>query len=73
MMLLTEQDIDAICGWVQGGAKLYIGNDPTERRKIKIVRGSFGMFIARFVCTEQDVNALRFRLKGTQAQFTERA
>lgn len=59
MHLLTADDLDRIQAWVSKGAKLYVGSDHAGRRKVKVVRGPFGLFTERFQCTDADVERLR--------------
>jgi hypothetical protein len=56
---MSEQELSRICNWVKSGAQLFIGADPMGRRKIKIVRGPFGVMTKRFSCSEHDVELLR--------------
>jgi hypothetical protein len=62
MRVVNERDIDQICHWVNKGAKLMIGADHAGRRKIKVVRGPFGLLTERYHCTEQDITLLRRKL-----------
>jgi hypothetical protein len=56
---MSEQELQRICNWVVGGSQLFIGSDPFGRRKIKVVRGPFGMMTKRYSCSDSDVERLR--------------
>jgi hypothetical protein len=64
---MSEQELLRIRDWVQHGAQLFIGSDPMGRRKIKVVRGPFGVMTKRFSCTDSDVERLRQMLKSPKA------
>lgn len=63
MHSLSSEELDRICQWVAKGGRLLIGRDHSGRRKIKIVRGPFGLLTQRFTCSEQDVESLRRRMR----------
>jgi hypothetical protein len=56
---MSEQELLRVCELVKGGGQLFIGADPMGRRKIKVVRGPFGIKTERFSCSERDVQRLR--------------
>jgi hypothetical protein len=57
--VVSELELLRISKWVKGGARLMVGSDPAGRRKIKIVRGPFGMFTRRFNCNAGDLERLQ--------------
>jgi hypothetical protein len=59
---MTNTEIEQICDWVQKGAKLSIGKNPNGARKIKVVRGPFGLIVERFAAEEADIEMLKQRL-----------
>lgn len=67
MHSLSSEEFELICGWVAKGGKLLIGRDHSGGRKIKIVRGPFGLLTQRFSCSEQDVESLRIRMRSRPA------
>jgi hypothetical protein len=60
---MSEQELSRICALVKSGARLFIGSDPLGRRKMKIVRGPFGVLTKRIKCSDSDVERLRAMLK----------
>ncbi len=59
---MSDNEISLICLWVNRGAKLLVGSNHSGHRKIKVVRGPFGLMTKRFKCSEFDVQRLRKRL-----------
>jgi hypothetical protein len=64
---MSEQELLRIRDWVQHGAQLFIGSDPLGRRKIKVVRGPFGVMTKRFSCSDSDVERLRKMLNAPKS------
>ncbi len=62
---MTEQEMVRICRLVERGAKLLIGRNPSGGRKIKLVRGPFGMMTERYELTNQELDLLRSKLDQT--------
>ena len=67
---MDDKDINQICDWVNKGAKLFIGRDPSGRSKVKIVRGPLGLFTRRFQCEDSQVSALRKKLVVTAPRLS---
>lgn len=67
MHSLSSEELDQICRWVAKGGRLLIGRDHSGHRRIKIVRGPFGLLTQRFSCSEQDVESLRRRMRSSPA------
>jgi hypothetical protein len=65
---MSEMQLAWICQLVNHGAKIYIGSDYMGNRKIKVVRGPFGLLTKRFSCNDGDVDRLRRKL--AQRNFT---
>jgi hypothetical protein len=59
---MNEPLIDEICEKVRRGAKLYIGKDHTGRKKIKLVRGPFGLITERYDISDAALEDLKRRL-----------
>jgi hypothetical protein len=63
LLAMTEQEMSRICRLVQKGAKLLVGRTPSGMRKIKLVRGPFGMMTERYELTNQELDTLMQRLQ----------
>jgi hypothetical protein len=61
--MLLEKDLIRICNSVKRGAKLMVGSDHAGRKKIKLVKGPFGLFVERLECTEKDLEFIRKTLQ----------
>jgi hypothetical protein len=59
---MSEVCVDHIVEAVQSGAKLYIGRNYEGKRKVKLLKGPFGLFAERFRCSEDDLASLKLRL-----------
>jgi hypothetical protein len=57
--MLSEAEIKRICKSVKRGAKLLVGSDHTGRKKIKLVKGPFGLFVERLECSDKDLEFIR--------------
>jgi hypothetical protein len=42
---------------------MLVGMDHLGRRKLKLVRGPFGLFVERYECNEEDLAKIRLGLK----------
>jgi hypothetical protein len=59
---MSEIELARICHWVKKGAKLLVGSDHMGHRRIKIVRGPFGLLTKRYKCDYKDIVKLRAKL-----------
>ncbi len=59
---MTDQQMDRICRLVAAGARLMIGKTPSGQRKVKLVRGPFGMLTERYELDSQELEMLKSKL-----------
>jgi hypothetical protein len=63
---MTDQQIENVCAWLSQGAKVYVAQHYSGRRRIKIMRGPFGLKTERFHCREEDLMRLNARIRETR-------
>jgi hypothetical protein len=62
---MTDQQINDVCAWLAKGAKVMVANHYSGRRRIKVLRGPFGLATKRFHCLEEDIQRLNSRIRET--------
>jgi hypothetical protein len=61
-MTMTESEITRVCDSVRRGAQMLVGRNHMGLRKIKLVRGPFGLFVERYECTDEELSKIKARI-----------
>jgi hypothetical protein len=61
-MSMNESEILHVCESVKRGAQMLVGRNHLGMRKIKLVKGPFGLFVERYECTDEDLATIRSRI-----------
>jgi hypothetical protein len=68
---MTESEISRVCASVKRGAQMLVGRNHMGMRKIKLVRGPFGLFVERYECSDDDLALIKSRI-GEMPTKTDR-
>jgi hypothetical protein len=63
---MTDQQINDVCSWLSQGAKLMVAQHYSGRRRLKVIRGPFGLVTKRFSCVESDIQRLNARIRESR-------